>query len=999
MFNYRISFVSPGWLLLLAVLPLMWWHAWRTLRLMGRLRRLTVIGLRSLVIALLAVALAEIQMVRISDRLTVIYLLDQSMSIPEGRRKAMVEYVNAEVRKHWREGDRAGVIVFGRDAAIEVPPYDEPVQMLPQVESLLDAEFTNLAAAIKLAQASFPEDAAKRIVVVSDGNQNLGNALEQAEAAAAAGIGIDALPVRYRTRAEVIVERVGVPEDVRRGQPFDLRVVVNNTAEATAADPGVVRGRLAVYESAGDQPRELTNEPVELPPGKKVFSIRQTIHEPNFYRYEARFVPDRPEDDAMPQNNRATAFTHVKGKGQVLLIEDHENPGEFLALAQRLRAQELEVTERKSNNLFSSLAELQLFDTVLLANVPREQFSDDQIAMLVRNTQQMGAGLVMLGGPNSFGAGGWTGTEVEKAMPVDFQIRSAKVVPRGALVMIMHASEIAEGNYWQKRIAREAIGALGAQDYCGLIHWNGAEQWLWKGGLARVGENRQKMLARTDQMTPGDMPFFDPAMQMAAKGFGQVTDAAARHMIIISDGDPSPPSGGVLRQLQNLGVTVSTVAVGAHGPAESGLLQRIATQLGGTYYQVTNNKALPRIFQREARRVARPLIYDKAPIAVKVSYPHEMAGSLRGDLPPIGAFVLTSKKEGNPLVETVVVAPEVASDNQTLLAGWSFGLGKAVAFTSDCGARWTKDWLASPAADVFAQSVRWSMRPAGEAGKFATATEIADGKVRLIVTALDKNDEFLNFLRMSATVVGPDLKPAAVKVEQTAPGRYVASFSARDAGSYFISVSPGAEMAPIRAGVSVPYSDEFRDRLPNDALMTQLAAATPKGGAAGVVIQAADGTDRLEQLLAFNTFRHDLPKATSSQDIWHHLVLVACCVFLADVFCRRVQVGFGWVGPLTVQAWNFVLRREPAPAKVEYIERLRSRKAAVSGQIEQVRAAARFEPAPDRPSAAGPSLLDEAESAPTAARPPKLEQQATEAESYTERLLKAKRRAREDREL
>ena len=73
--------------------------------------------------------------------------------------------------------------------------------------------------------------------------------------------------------------------------------------------------------------------------------------------------------------------------------------------------------------------------------------------MLVRNTQQMGSGLVMLGGPNSFGAGGWTGTELEEAMPVDFQIKNKQVAPIGALAMLMHASEMADGNHWQKKIA------------------------------------------------------------------------------------------------------------------------------------------------------------------------------------------------------------------------------------------------------------------------------------------------------------------------------------------------------------------------------------------------------------------------------------------------------------------------------------------------------------------------------------------------------------------
>ncbi len=187
------------------------------------------------------------------------------------------------------------------------------------------------------------------------------------------------------------------------------------------------------------------------------------------------------------------------------------------------------MTVRGSDQLFTSLAELQPYDCVILANVPRSSgndaenvsnFSDEQIQMLVRNTEQMGAGLVMLGGPNSFGAGGWTNTELEKAMPVDFQIKSAKVVPKGALAMVMHASEMADGNHWQKRIAAEAIKALGSQDYCGVLQYNGTESWLWNNpkGMVTVGPNRNKMLAYLDRMTPGDMPDFDPAMRMAPAG-------------------------------------------------------------------------------------------------------------------------------------------------------------------------------------------------------------------------------------------------------------------------------------------------------------------------------------------------------------------------------------------------------------------------------------------------------------------------------------------------
>jgi uncharacterized membrane protein/Mg-chelatase subunit ChlD len=907
----------------------------------------------------------------------------------------MLKYVNAEVHKHRQGDDRVGVIVFGRDAAIEVPPFDYDVQMT-KIETSVDAEYTNLAAAMKLAQATFPEDAAKRIVMVSDGNQNLGNALEQAQGLAAAGIGIDVVPIRYHNLAEVAVERVALPADVRRGQPFDLHVVVNNMTEPSAGHSGVVHGKLVIHQSTPEGTVLLGEEHITLPPGKKVFSIRQRIEAPNFYTYEARFIPDRPEDDTLPQNNRATAFTQVQGKGQVLLIEDCEHKGEHALLVERLRQQGLQVTVKGSDAPFDSLAELQPFDVVVLANVPRAtnedvHFTDEQIDMLVRNTQQMGAGLVMLGGPNSFGAGGWSGTELEKAMPVDFQIQNAKVVPRGALVMLMHASEIADGNHWQKVIAKEAIKTLGSQDYCGIIHWNGTEQWLWGRGLVTVADNRNQMLARIDQMTPNDMPQFGPSVIMAAQAFAGVPDAAVKHMIIISDGDPSAPSGASIAQMKSMGVTISTVAVAAHGPAESRLLNNIAQATGGKFYTVNNPTALPRIYQREARRVSRPLVYESpAGIRLQTRSMHEMLSGI-GELPPVTGFVLTSRKE-NPLVETVLVSPQpAAQDNNTILAGWTYGLGKAVAFTSDDGTRWTKDWPDRPAYDkLFGQIVRWAMRPAGGTDKFATATEVVDGQVRVVVTALDKNDEFLNFLGMSGTAVGPDLKAVPLKMVQTAPGRYVGTLPVRDSGSYFIAVSPGAGMAPIRSGVNVPYSDEFRDRATNDALLGQLAANVPKGGAVGHVIEAtAETPPPLEQMLAVNTFRHDLPKATSSQDIWHYLVLACCCLFFGDVFCRRVQVSLAWVPPLAGRTRDWVLRRQPAPAAPQTMDRLRSRKAEIGGQIEQLRAATRFE-APlsldvlDEP--AGPSSGAPRSPAAPSAPPP------AEEESYTERLLRAKKK-------
>jgi uncharacterized membrane protein len=1017
------AFNNPWYLLLLGLLPLLAWASYRSLSGLGKWRRWIAIALRSVVMALLICALAEMQYQRTSDRLTVIYLLDQSQSIPESRRAAMIRYVNASIRdqRNATSEDRAGVIVFGRNAEVEVPPVDFDVQLMPRIESLLDPDFTNLAGAMQRAMAMFPHDAAKRVVIVTDGNENVGDALEQARAMADAGVSIDVLPVPLERRSEVSVEKVALPVDVRRGQPFELRVVLDNTTSDGSAAVRPVSGRVRIVRKAGQREVTLADAPVELQPGKRVFSLREDIDQADFYTYEARFVPDDPADDSLAQNNVATAFTHVQGHGQVLLIENWEQPGEFDYLVERLRDEGLEVTVEPSNRLFTSLPELQRYDTVILADVPRSSgedaanvssFSDEQIRMLVRNTEELGCGLIMLGGPNSFGAGGWTNTDLEKAMPVDFQVKSAKVVPVGALVLNMHAGEIPQANYWQKVISEEAIKALGPRDYCGLISWNGTDQWLWgqsQGGVVRVGPNRQLMLSRIDRMNIGDMPEFDPSMKRAAAAFAALTDAAIKHMIIISDGDPSPPTPGTLNALKAGKVKVTTVAVGSHGMLGSQVMQNIATATGGKYYVVSNANALPKIYQREARRIARPLVYEpKPPVSPQIATRHEIVQGLEGAFPPISGFVLTSVKQSS-LVEVVLRSPlPVEADNSTIMAAWTYGLGKTVAFTTDAGQRWTSSWTGWDEYDrLFSQMVRWSMRPTGDTGNFTVATDVQGNKTQVVITALDKEDEFLNYQSITGSVLGPDMQPIPLEIEQTAPGRYVGQFDSSASGSYMILVTPGAGQAMIRTGVNVGYSDEFRQRETNTPLLESMAGLPAKEGRPGNLMEPLPAVpeegveEALAAQLAADPYRRDLPRAVASQDIWPWLVMVASCLFLADVFVRRVQVSFGWLTPLWMRLVEIVLRRERQAAAPETMSRLRSRKAEVDQALDSRRAGARFEP--DADVHVDPSVIEAAQAAPTAPgtkeptpQKPTTEEQK-EADSYTERLLKAKKQVWNDR--
>lgn len=1014
MSRLHFGFDSPVYLLLLcALLPAVWLLGRKSLAGLGSVRGTMVLVLRSAVVVLLVCALAELQLLKSTEKVTVIYVLDQSQSIPLSKRQAMLDYSMREVARHRKASreDRAGVIVFGRGANIEVPPFDEDITSLEGVEAYVNlrTDATNLESALKLAKASFPEDGAKRIVVVSDGNENLGSARSAASGLAEDGIGIDVVPVRLESRAEVAVEKVSVPPEVRQGQPVEVRVVLDNQADRS------IRGKVRLSRRIGSREELLGEQDAQLNPGKNVFTFSHKIEEVAVYTYSADFVPLDVRDDAVSDNNRATAFTQVRGKGRVLVIENWQTPGEFDHLLDRLRRNQIDVTLQRTDQLFSSLAELQAYDAVILGNVPRSSgddaqaihsFSDAQINMLVRNTEQMGCGLLMIGGANSFGAGGWSNTELEKAMPVDFQIKNERVRAVGALALLMHASELPEGNYWQKEVAKQAIQALGPMDYCGLLHWDGGVMsWLWRDeagrGMTRVGERRNLMLSRVGKMTPGDMPEFDPGMKLSLSELNRLP-AATKLVIVISDGDPSAPPQSTVTAFKDAKIQISTVAIGAHGPAGHKTLQDLAAQTGGRYFVVTDPRSLPKIYVSEVRRVARPLVYEPlSPVRPRVVYSHDILEGIEGPLPPVSGFVLTTVKE-NPLVEVAAISPEPAEPrNATILAAWTYGLGRTAVLTTDAGKKWASDWTSWPNYDkFFTQLVRWTMRPADERGKFNVATDSRDGKVRVVVTALDKDDQFLNFLNLSATGVDPELQSFDVKVSQVAPGRYVGEFEAAKEGSYFLSINPGPGYAPLLSGVSVPYSAEFRDRATNKGLLESLALVRPAGGQPGAVIEGDVRPNRVDTLLNVDTFRGGLAPAIRSDDVWPFVLLLSACLFFADVLTRRVTLSGLWWSVLWAKLSSRWRQVPPETSHEERLDRLRNRKAEVSGEIDDRRAASRFEPGSE--SGVGPDsrMLPEEPKAIRPAAPPVgpdkgLAPGAAEA-SYTERLLKAKRQAWKD---
>lgn len=1012
MAGYSLTFHSPWFLLLFLLLPLLWWDGRKSLAVLGRTRAVTAMALRSFVVAVFVLAIAETQTQRTSRAVSVIYLLDQSLSIPVEQRAAMYRYVNEAVGAHRdaARGDRAGVIVFGREAVVEAAPVEDDLSWLTRTETLVPqlGEATNVEAALKLAMSIFPADSARRVVIVSDGNENLGAAEAAVPRLAAQGIGIDVVPIRLEHLNDVSVERIVVPTLPQQGETIEARVVIANEVSGRRSQRGQrVPGKLRIVRRLGNETEILSQQPVELKPGKNYFSMVHKLDlPPGFYTYEAQFWPDNRRLERTHRNNRAVGFAHVRGKARVLFIENVDTPGEFDLLIERLRAADILLDVRTSDQPFTSLAELQSYDTVVLANVPRTSgestgtlFGDNQVETLVRNIE-MGCGLVMLGGPNSFGAGGWANTRLEEASPVDFKIRNAKVVPAGALALVIDKSGSMEGQKiaLSRRAAIEAIRVLGAKDHVGVVAFDGASRWIVP--MQKIGETRTDIAQRIRRLPANGGTNMFPAIVQAFNEL-RAADATVRHMVVLTDGQTEPGDfDRLVDHMREAGITMSTVAVG--DDADRALLSRMANQAAGKFYRVTSPRAVPRIFIKEAMRVARPVIYERDQgIAPKVVFPHEMLRGINEPIPPITGYVLTDLKE-SPLAEVGLRASHPANQStSTLLASWTYGLGRFVVFTTDAGRRWASAWTEWDHFDaLFTQIVRWSMRPQGQEDDFLVTTEVDDGKIRAVITALDQQREFVNFLNMTGHVMTPNLQPQAMTIRQTAPGRYLGEIPAKEPGNYFLTINPGRERRPIRAGVNVPHSVEFRDKQTNWPLLQAMAWQEPAGGEPGVLIQGDLLSPEPGDLLQFNTFRPTIAPAVSLRDIWPLLSLVGACVFFFDVLVRRVAID-----PVAVAsaALALVMRRGATPTEEPSIERLRQRKAEVQRQFQQRWKRTRREtpqPPPAQnettqpPAAVPPSPTDGSEPAPSEPAPGDASEGGEE--SYTNRLLRAKRRIQEE---
>lgn len=869
--TYLPRFAFPEYLLLLTLIPLAIYLGLR-LRSLNTWRKGTAITLRSIILAAMVLAPAGMEIVKTSNRLAVFFLLDHSNSVPEDLRLSAAQAVRNAAEAHMESTDEAGVIVFGENASIELSIA--PTLGMRDIKSFVGGEATDLAAAIRLATAAFPQGYMRRMVVFSDGNETRGSALEEIKAARAAGIEVDTVPLQLPAGSDVRLREVRTPGRVDANEPFPLQVVVHADAESEA--------ELTLYQRAGAQRQQMPPQKVHLRKGENVFQVQQDLQTAGVYEYEARL--DAP-GDTVQQNNVGRGYCIVQGPSKVLYVEADKAS---TRLGPALREEGLQVEEMTPESLPANLAFYQAYDAMVFSNVSALQLGAENMKVIEAAVRDLGIGLVMIGGPDAFGAGGFLDTPIEKALPVSMDVKQRKILPRGALGLILHTCEIPEGNVWAREIALSALNVLASQDLMGgwgYTYQGGGDTELFP--LQPVGDKaalRDAVIHSSEII--GDMPDVTATMRMAYQSLAKA-DAAVKRIVMISDGDPAAPPSSLLKEIADAKISVSTVCIAPHSGSDRGMLEDVANSTGGQYYFVNSADNLPQIFAKEAAVVRRGIL-NEVEFTPAVHAPSEvLQGVVDGAIPVLRGYVITTAKDA-------ATVPLVSGEGDPVLAHWRYGLGKAVAFTSDVTPRWAGNWLAwERFSRYWVQAVRFAMREAPHS-PFQVDTRVVEGRGHVRIDAVDAAGKFVNFLSPAGVATGPDLAPVPLNFTQTGPGIYEADFAAESPGTYFTNVSytaPGGESGALSSGLSVNYAREYEYTKTNAPFLESLAAA-----GAGQVFSGE-----------FNPFEHTLKASATVTPLWPYLLALAVALLPIEIFVRRVMLP--WLP--VYRALYRVLRRVP----------------------------------------------------------------------------------------
>ncbi len=848
-------------LLLIPLLAITWIigfprHAYR------RRRDISSLLLRSLILVLLALALAGLQTVRAVDRLAVVFLVDASDSMGAGVEDLQLEYIREAISAK-QPDDAWAALLFGENAVPETDFSDatelEGFAALPRTTG------TDIANAIQTSLSMFPADASRRIVLMSDGAATRGDAVARAQRAAASGVEISYVPFFKEATPDVRVTALDAPGRVAEDQSFDISVSLY-AERGTPATLLIFSGGSLIHEEA-----------LNLQAGHTRFSLAQTSEKSGFLEFTAQILAPG-EYDSYSQNNQLGAFSQVIGPARVLLIRAEAAETELLLPA--LEQAGLEVEVAQPGALPVTMAGLADYKCVILANVPATELSGAQMSLLEQYVSDIGGGLVVIGGPQSYAPGGYYQTPLERALPLEMQLKDQKRLPQLTIAYLIDRSgsmgQTSPSGMPNLELAKRAIvlslDLLQRSDRVAIGTFDTGGAWV---APFQPVNDAQALIAMTNTIRSGGGTDILAGLRLVERDIVE-EPSEIKHLILLTDGGASP--AGLVELSETLqtqhDVSLSAIAIGRN---PGGFLERMAEAGAGNYYTVENAEEIPLIFAQETVLASRSYIVEE-------SFAPSLTGSSAildgiGQTPHLRGYVATTPKVA---AQKILSGPEPYSD--PILAAWQYGLGRVVAWTSDASARWANAWASwADFSRFWSQAVAWSVN-AGVSENLETRVLLEGDRARVVVDARDDEGGFLDGLQLSSALLNPAGESLRLPLRQTAPGLYEADFAPQNEGAYFVTVSGEASLETGAARLSdlkgwvMSYSPEYLPRPRDESALAELAEIT---GGRSLAEAPAD------------VFAHNLGERQAATDIWESLLLLALLLLPLDVALRRLIITRG----------------------------------------------------------------------------------------------------------
>ncbi len=855
-----MTFSTPLALVLLVSVPFVLYLGWPR-QAYRRRRDVLSLMLRTLIVLLLVFALAGAQAVQSANRLAVVYLVDVSDSVGQAVREAELDYVRQSLPSMGPD-DEAGVVLFGANAVVEKPLNN--VRELGAIQSAPSTGNTNLEKAIRLALGMFPADAARRIVVLSDGRPTIGNSESAAELAAATGVEISYVQFTPQPVPEVQVSNVTAPSTVGAGQNFDLSF----TVESQQATPATV----TVLASGA----VLQRQPINLRQGTNSYTIPVRGVGSGFTDFQVQI--DLPQGtDGFYQNNQLSAFSRVIGPPRVLLMYNEETDTEYLKPA--LEQAGLTVDTVTPEQLPIGLVALAQYQSIIMVDVPATRLSPQRMETIQSFVRDLGGGLVVVGGTHTYGPGGYFETPLEETIPLDSQIKDQKRLPQLTIAYVIDRSgsmgAIGPSGVENIELAKEAIirsiNFLQPTDRAGVVSFDTSGYWI-----ARLQDVRDRLALQrlVGTLRTGGGTDILAGMNLVSQDI--MPDPSARkHVILLTDGGANPDGLVELtrRMNEDSNVTTSVVAIGA-GAAP--FLKDMADAGGGNYHIVDRIDQIPTIFTQETVLATRSYILEN-PFVPTISASSPIIDGITA-APSLLGYIGTTAKQ---TAQVILRGP--APYNDPLLASWQYGLGRSVAFTSDATAHWAANWVTwGDFVRFWSQAVRWTITE-GKDNNLETRVVMEGEQARLTVDARANDGTFLNGLDLQLSVVDPTNQASLLNLRQVAPGRYEATFDPNTEGAYVLHVQgsdPNSDQPTSleqTSGWVMSYSAEYDQSRPGDGTVLLDSLAQLTGGSSLKEDPAA-------------VFTHNLVALSATIPIWPVLLLAALLLLPLDIALRRLII-------------------------------------------------------------------------------------------------------------